>query len=93
MTSDELETLHRAIKHYGEKTQAINAAGECAELIDALLKYYNQGREDALYKILEEMADVEIMLDQLKLIHLEHRYTIEQIKAAKIERLKKRLYE
>lgn len=91
MTVDELETLHRAIERYGEKTQALVAAGECAELTDAILKYYNQGREEALDKVLEEMADVEIMLEQLKIIHIEHSDTIAQIKSAKIKRLKERL--
>lgn len=52
---------------YGLEHQARLAQEECAELIQALSKLF-RNRMDAgfLEKVSEEMADVEIMIEQLK---------------------------
>lgn len=48
--------------HYGEENQKKQLVQELAELIVAITK-------NDLENIIEEMADVEVMLDQFKIIH------------------------
>lgn len=70
------EALKNIIKHYGMIKQMEVAAEECSELIQAIMKFV---RHDAhmstkeeyisyLNAIIEEIADVEIMLEQLKIM-------------------------
>lgn len=66
------EMIHRIVDHYGMK-QIGQAAEELAELIVALHHYervYNSGldastRQEYMH-VAEEIADVEIMLEQIK---------------------------
>lgn len=62
MLLNELEVYRKAILDYGKGPQKIKAIEELAELIQALCKNNRPN-------IAEEMADVSIMLDQLKLIY------------------------
>ena len=61
----EFEILTTAIRTYGEREQECQAIEECAELIQAI-NHKHRGRE---HNIAEEIADVEIMLEQLKIIN------------------------
>ena len=61
----EYEILTSAIEKYGEKAQEEVAIEELSELIQAIC-HKHRGRE---HNIAEEIADVEIMLKQLKLIN------------------------
>jgi NTP pyrophosphatase (non-canonical NTP hydrolase) len=61
----EPEILTTAIRTFGEKAQEDVAIEECAELIQAI-SHKHRGRE---HNIAEEIADVEIMLEQLKIIN------------------------
>ena len=68
------EMIHRIADHYGLK-QIGQAAEELAELIVALHHYervYNSGLDASIRQtythVAEEIADVEIMLDQIKYI-------------------------
>ena len=54
-----------AINTYGETYQENLAVEECAELIQAI-SHKHRGRE---HNLAEEIADVEIMLEQLKIIN------------------------
>jgi len=54
----------QAWRKYGENKQIVVAMEECAELTKELSKHL-RGKEN-LINISEEIADVEIMLDQLK---------------------------
>ena len=54
------------IKKFGEEKQIIVAIEELSELQKALCKYLRNG--ELTYNLLEEMADVYIMLEQLKII-------------------------
>ena len=54
-----------AIKFFGETNQVNVAIEECSELIKALCKLRRGGD---LSSVFEEIADVEIMLEQLKII-------------------------
>ena len=63
----------KAIERWGRDAQIVKAAEEMAELSAVLLKYVNLPPDDAerdalKERILEEMADVEIMLEQLGLV-------------------------
>lgn len=77
-----------AIKTYGERAQEEVAMEECAELIQAIA-HKHRGRKD---NIAEEIADVEIMLEQLKMIN-NCISEVAEIKAQKIERLYDRVCE
>ena len=82
----EYEIYVDAIKKYGEKAQEEVAIEEMAELIQAI-SHKHRGRE---HNIAEEIADVEIMLEQLKIIN-GCRNKVLLIKAAKVLRLEERL--
>lgn len=76
------EVYELAIKTFGDEVQENVAVEECGELIQAIC-HKHRGRE---HNITEEIADVEIMLEQLKIINncFEE---VEEIKKQKIERL------
>lgn len=78
----ENEILRAAIKIYGEKAQEEVAIEECSELIQAIC-HKHRGRE---HNIAEEIADVEIMLSQLKIIN-DCSDEVAKIHASKIKRL------
>lgn len=93
MTTEERRALlDRAITTYGAPAQMDMAVEEMAELTKAIckIKRAQAGCEvtAAIGNVIEEMADVQIMLDQLRIIF--HRST-EEIEEAKLERLKNRL--
>lgn len=86
--------FEKAVDTYGTESQVDMAIEEMSELTKALLKYRRALKGDtdisvskAHSDILEEIADVEIMLDQMKIIYGEP--ICERKK--KIERLKERL--
>ena len=67
-------TLKKIIDHFGSKHQILKAIEELAELQRELSKYLCSFDDDLVHNlqlsraVAEEMADVELMLDQLKLI-------------------------
>lgn len=61
----EYEILKAAIRTFGEEAQERQAIEECSELIQAIC-HKHRGRK---HNIAEEIADVEIMLNQLKIIN------------------------
>ena len=80
--------LQKAIYTYGKEKQMIMAMEEMSELIKELSK--NMRGENNVEHIAEEIADVEIMLAQLKIIHnCQNRVADWRLK--KIDRLKARL--
>ena len=70
------EELKRVADYYGYEEQSNQLIEECAELIQALSKYRRAGgkgqsipdyqKTDVLKNIIEEIADVEVMLEQIK---------------------------
>ena len=78
----DLEILTTAIRTFGEKAQEDVAIEECSELIQAI-SHKHRGRE---HNIPEEIADVEIMLEQLKIIN-NCAKEVAEIHKQKIERL------
>ena len=82
----EYEILNAAIEKYGEKAQEEVAIEELSELIQAIC-HKHRGRE---HNIAEEIADVEIMLEQLKIINGCHNQVL-RITTEKLLRLEQRL--
>lgn len=84
----ENQIMLAAIKTYGEKAQEEVAIEECSELIQAIC-HKHRGRKD---NIAEEIADVEIMLEQLKIIN-NCAAEVTEIHKQKIERLYSKVFD
>lgn len=84
-----MDILNEAISYYGERNQIIVAIEELSELQKELCKYLRGDGNTA--HIAEEMADVNIMLEQLRII-FDNDDDIEEIKRYKLERLDKRIH-
>ena len=88
--AEERAILEKALDKWGEETQLLLLVEESGELIQAAAKLLNfrgkySEREDAL---IEEIADVEIMIDQMRVKYGER---IDAKREAKLERLAGRL--
>ena len=66
MTKEQIEKLCCFIEEYGRDKQVIKAVEECAELQQRLCEAFTKRTKIEL--IAEEIADVTIMLEQLKII-------------------------
>jgi NTP pyrophosphatase (non-canonical NTP hydrolase) len=86
-----LQVLEHAIAKYGEKAQLVQACEELAELTQAVSKAYRFGLGATWNELAEEMADVEIMLEQLYLMLPRLREDVPLWKDNKLARLKKRI--
>ena len=93
MENENKPIYNQAIEHYGVNSQIDIAIKEMSELTKALLKHRRYGTEDTYKAIREELADVEICLEQIKLIYLIDDKSLEFIKNFKLDRLKKRMEE
>lgn len=84
-------TLYKAVKRFGAISQTIVAIEELSELQKELTKELRLiGNIDHLA---EEVADVEIMLDQLRIIYPDLDRRVEEWRSKKIDRLESRLKE
>lgn len=81
----DIDVYLEAIKTFGALPQMVIAIEECSELQKEITKIIR--KKGDLTNLAEEIADVEIMLEQLKLIFTLHGKVLEQ-KGEKIERLK-----
>lgn len=82
------EIIEKAIETYGPEMQKTVAVEEMSELIKEICKS-KRGEHNYLH-IAEEIADVEIMLEQLKLIYNISRL-VEVQKQKKLNRLQERI--
>ena len=90
MTSKEQAILQLAIDTYGVDSQIDVAVEECSELIKALMKFRRRnGSGDTERDVCEEIADVGIMIDQLRMM-FDSEY-IDFVREEKIKRLEQRL--
>ena len=64
MTDQQKRKCADIANHYGKDSQVLVAIEEMSELIKELCKYFR--RFDRTKEITEEIADVEIMIEQLK---------------------------
>ncbi len=83
-----LDVYSRAVKHYGTTSRLLLTMEEMSELTKELCKH-TRGRNNTA-AITEEMADVEIMLEQLKIVFC-NRAGVDYHKAQKLQRLVDRM--
>ena len=88
MTPWEPAVCQRAVEAYGKEHQLIICMEEMAELTKELSK--NLRGHNNLQEIAEEVADVEIMLEQVKVI-FDLKEEVSEAKEAKLLRLQKRI--
>lgn len=82
----DIDVYLEAIKTFGALPQMVIAIEECSELQKEITKIIREKGD--LENLAEEIADVEIMLEQLKLIFALHDKVVTK-KGEKIERLKR----
>ena len=82
------DTYAEAVRAYGKQSQLVMAMEEMSELTKELSKSL-RGADNA-EALAEEMADVEIMLEQLKTIYC-NRALVDRIRAQKLVRLADRI--
>lgn len=93
MSNDEMTTereariLEKAVNTYGAQAQIDMMIEEMSELTKALCKYRREQTDSTFEDVLEEMADVQIMLNQMALIFSD----FNEQEIAKLERLEMRL--
>lgn len=86
MTPEQNKTIHRAIQMFGAENQKRQAIEELMELQRAVFENIHRGTDNR-DNITEEIADVEIMLAQLKKIYGISELNLEMIKDYKLNRL------
>ena len=102
MNKTEKIIFEKAIERYGVDDQSQVACEECAELIKALSKYHRVTKYQdydkrkihrCMNNIIEEIADVGIMLDQLKIMFDITEKAVNAVREEKVARLSKALPE
>lgn len=83
------DIILKVLEHFGFNRQKVKAVEELNELQNAILRDLD-GRGN-YNNIVEEIADVEIMLIELKTMYQIPPSEIEEMKAKKILRLKRRI--
>lgn len=81
----EEEILTKAIEKWGDDAQLAQTLEELAELQKAICKLWRGGTWEDVW---EEMADVEIMIDQLKILS---KHTSNEYKLRKLARISEKL--
>lgn len=81
------EITKESIMRYGELEQQIVAMEELSELVQAISKWMRKKESN----IVEEIADVTIMMDNLKVIHGIDDRVIQSVIDDKQQRLKRRM--
>ena len=81
--------LQQIAEHYGLRKQMRQTVEEMAELTQVICKAERYDLDTVRDHLVEEVADVSIMIDQLEYLLGDSR--IAQIKAEKIERQKRRI--
>lgn len=67
-TANEERIFRTAIERYGERSQMCMVLEEMSELAKEICKAFRNGKGNRKNKIAEECADVEITLEQLKMM-------------------------
>lgn len=87
---EQIESLQTIISTYGVNPQVDMAIEECSELIKALLKFRRKPTDATRKDIIEELADVQIMLHQMNII-FECEDEVESVMEYKINRQMERI--
>lgn len=85
------ERLKQIADHYGLDEQLNILQEECAELIQAVSKYKRRKLIDNYQHIVEEIADIEIMIAQVKYLLKMYDYHVDYVKEEKIKRQLERI--
>ena len=89
MTADE-QMIRRIVRHYARDDQLGQAMEEAGELITAI-SHFRRRRKGSRRELLEEMADMKIMLRQLQLITGAGSEELEEIEHQKLRRQAERM--
>lgn len=85
------QILQKAVRVYGKISQMLMMIEEMSELTKAISKYHRavdgESAMSAAENILEEMADVQIMLDQMRIMF----GSTDEWERKKLDRLEKRI--
>ena len=79
----------KIVEHFGENHQRFKAAEELSELQTLILQDANENGKVQQSRIIEEIADVYVMLSQLKIIYKIDGRDIEPVISYKIDRTMK----
>ena len=85
-----MDILEKAIEKYGEK-QLDQAQEELAELIVAISKYKRNENKFTISNVIEEIADVNIMIKQVMMLLDIEEFEVKNEEISKLNRRKKRL--
>ena len=85
------EVFEKAIEVWGERSQLEMAQEESTELALAIRKFIRQQNEKRFLDMAGEIADVEIMIEQIKMMFPTITEKVEVLKVFKINRLETRL--
>jgi len=84
---DEKALMQKCLDTWGQESQLSMLQEECAELIVAVSKVL-RGKTNAWQNLYEEIADVSLMIDQIKLIApVASEKIINEVRKVKLERL------
>ena len=89
LTEEKVDIMYKAIETYGTDKQVLKTIEEMSELTKELCK--RDGSEESFDRILEEMVDVQIMLNELAIIFNYSGKEMIQWENKKFTRLKNRL--
>ena len=93
MEDNRLELYQQALEKWGAEPQITTAIEEMSELTKELCHYLRGNRKNNAESISEEIADVEIMLEQLKFTVFKNSFQVMMKKKSKLNRLGKTLEE
>ena len=85
-----MDILEKAVEKYGEK-QLDQAQEELAELIVAISKYKRNENKFTISNVIEEIADVNIMIKQVMMLLDIKEFEVKSEEIYKLNRLKERM--
>ena len=85
-----MDILEKVVEKYGEK-QLDQAQEELAELIVAISKYKRNENKFTISNVIEEIADVNIMIKQVMMLLDIKEFEVKSEEIYKLNRLKKRM--
>ena len=86
MKPEHMKTIHRVISTFGERNQKMQTLEELMELQSALFENVHRGTDNRK-NIVEEVADVEVMLVQIKQMFDIKTEEIQEVQDNKLARL------
>lgn len=87
------EAIGKIAEHYGRMAQSMQTCEECAELIQAVSKLTRGVTEIRILALVEEIADVRIMMSQLMQLYGIPETEVSELVDEKLERQLKRIKE